>query len=110
MGSFLGTAASRTEQLVDEVNALGTPDVDNGDEVRSTLMTAFEQVIALFNSAKSDIEALSVDDPAALVAGLEAVGTKLQEAGTGISSSFNDLSSPELDEASADAPSCEGVV
>ena len=110
LGSFLGTAASRTEQLVDEVNALGTPDVDNGDEVRSTLVTAFEQVIALFNSAKSDIEALSVDDPAALVAGLEAVGTKLQEAGTGISSSFNDLSSPELDEASADAPSCEGVV
>lgn len=110
LGSFLGTAAARTEQLVDDVNALGTPDVDNGDDVRSTLTTAFDQVVELFNSAKSDIEALSVDDPAALVAGFEAAAAKLQEAGTGISSSFEDLSSPELDDAAADAPSCEGVI
>jgi hypothetical protein len=110
LGSFLGTAAARTEQLVDDVNALGTPDVDNGDDVRSALTTAFEQVVELFNSAKSDIEALSVDDPAALLAGLEATATKLQEAATGISTSFDELSSPELDEVAAGAPSCAGVI
>lgn len=110
LGSFLGTLAGRTEQLVDEVNALGTPDVDNGDEVRSVLTRAFEQVVELFNEARSDIEGLSTEDPAALNEGFAAAGTKLQEAATGITASLDDLSSPELDEAAADAPSCDGVV
>ena len=110
LAAFLGTAGTRTERLVDDVNALGTPDVDNGDGVRTALTSAFEKVVELFNDAKTEIEGLSADDPAALVEGFTAAATNLQEAATGISTSFDDLSSPELDEASADAPSCEGVV
>ncbi|MDQ3210957.1 MAG: hypothetical protein M3Q20_07190 [Actinomycetota bacterium] len=110
LGSFLGTAAARTEQLLDEVNELGTPDVDNGDDVRSALTTAFEQVVTLFNEAKTDIEGLSVDDPAALTEGFAAAGTNLQEAATGIGTSLEDLSSPDLEEAAAAAPSCKGVI
>ncbi len=110
LAAFLGIAGTRTEQLVDDVNALGAPDVENGDGVRTALTSAFEKVVELFNDAKTEIEGLSADDPAALVEGFTAAATNLQEAATGISTSFDDLSSPELDEASADAPSCEGVV
>jgi hypothetical protein len=110
LGSFLGTLADRTEQLLDDVNALGTPDVDNGDEVRTALTAAFEQVVVLFRDARSEIEGLSTEDPAALAEGFATAGTKLQEAAAGISASFEDLASPDLEEAAADAPSCEGVI
>lgn len=64
----------------------------------------------LFRDARSEIEGLSTEDPAALAEGFATAGTKLQEAAAGISSSFQDLSSPDLKEAGADAPSCAGVI
>ena len=110
LGTFLGALADRTEQLLDEVDALGTPDVGNGEDVKTALTTAFEQVVVLFRDARSEIEGLSTEDPAALAEGFATAGTKLQEAAAGISSSFQDLSSPDLEEAGADAPSCAGVI
>jgi hypothetical protein len=53
---------------------------------------------------------LSTDDPAALAEGFTEVGTQLQEAGTDISASFDDLQSPELDEAAADVEACSGII
>lgn len=108
--TFVSGLSDRTHELIDEVEALGTPDVENGEEVRSTLTGAFETVVAAFDEAEADIEALPTDDPAALVQGFTDVGTKLQEAGTEISTSFGDIQSPELDEAAADVEACSGVI
>jgi hypothetical protein len=108
--TFVSGLSDRTHELIDEVEALGTPDVENGEEVRSNLTGAFETVVAAFDEAEADIEALPTDDPAALVQGFTDVGTKLQEAGTEISTSFGDIQSPELDEAAADVEACSGVI
>lgn len=108
--TFVSGLSDRTHELIDEVEALGTPDVENGEEVRSTLTGAFETVVAAFDQAEADIEALPTDDPAALVQGFTDVGTKLQDAGTEISTSFGDIQSPELDEAAADVEACSGVI
>lgn len=108
--TFVSGLSDRTHELIDDVEALGTPDVENGEEVRSTLTGAFETVVAAFDEAEADIEALPTDDPAALVQGFTDVGTKLQEAGTEISTSFGDIQSPELDEAAADVEACSGVI
>jgi hypothetical protein len=107
--SFLAALSDRSQRLVDEVDALGTPDVDNGEDVRSALTSAIEQVVTLFDEARSDIAALATDDLAALEEGFIAAGAKLQEAAVGISGSLDGLSSPELKEAAADAPSCDEV-
>ncbi len=107
--SFLAALSDRSQRLVDEVDALGTPDVDNGEDVRSALTSAIEQVVTLFDEARSDIAALATDDLAALEEGFIAAGAKLQEAAVGISGSLDGLSSPELKEAAADAPSCAEV-
>lgn len=108
--TFVSGLSDRTHELIDDVEALGTPDVENGEEVRSTLTGAFETVVAAFDEAEADIDAISTDDPAALVQGFTDVGTKLQEAGTEISTSFGDIQSPELDEAAADVEACSGVI
>ena len=108
--SFLGTMSDRTQQLIDDVEALGTPDVENGEQVKTAFVGAFQQVVDLFDSAKSDVEKLSTDDPAALAEGFATAATKLQEAGADIGASFNDLSSEELDTAAQEAASCAGVI
>jgi predicted small secreted protein len=110
LAAFVGDLSIRTQQLIDEVEALGTPDVENGDEVRATLTSAFERVVEAFDQAEADIEALSTDDRAALAEGFTEVGTQLQAAGTDISASFEDLQSPELDEAAADVEACSGII
>ncbi|HWC69888.1 MAG TPA: hypothetical protein VG993_01870 [Actinomycetota bacterium] len=108
--AFLDEIRQRTRQLIDDVEALGTPDVDNGGEVRSALVGTFQQVVDLFDQAKADIEALPTDDPAAMAAGFAEIGTKLQQAGTEIQSSLDGFESPELDEAAAEATACDGVI
>lgn len=110
LSSFVAELSDRTQELIDEVEALGTPEVENGEEVRTALTGAFEQVVAAFDEAEADIDGLSTDDPAALAEGFSEVATKLQEAGTEISTSFDDLQSPELDEAAADVEACSGVI
>lgn len=110
LATFVADLSARTQQLIDDVNALGTPDVENGEEIRSRLTSGFEQVVAAFDEAEADIDALSTDDPAALAEGFTEVGTQLQEAGTDISASFDDLQSTELDEAAADVEACSGLV
>lgn len=107
---FLDEITARTGQLIDEVEALGTPDVDNGDSVRTAIVGAFQKVVVLFDEAKADIEGLSADDPAALIEGFTQVGTKLQEAGNDIQNSLSEFESPELSEAVAEAEACAGVV
>ena len=108
--TFVSELSDRTHERIDDVEALGTPDVENGEEVRSTLTGAFETVAAAFDEAEADIDAISTDDPAALVQGFTDVGTKLQEAVTEISTSFGDIQSPELVEAAADVEACSGVI
>ncbi len=110
LAAFVGDLSDRTQQLIDDVDALGTPDVENGEQVRSTLTGAFEQVVTAFDQAEADIDGLSTDDPAALAEGFTEVATKLQNAGNEISTSFDDLQSPELDEAAADVEACSGIV
>lgn len=109
LSAFLGDAAARTRQLIDEVKALGVPGVDNGDEVRSTFASAFDRVVELFETTRAEVERLSADDPAALAQGFAEAGAKLQQAGSEIGESFADLSSPELDEAAAEAQSCAAI-
>ena len=107
---FLDDIKARTQQLIDEVEELGTPEIENGESVRSAMVGAFQNVVDLFVEAKADIEGLSTDDPAGLVQGFTQVGTKLQEAGADIQNSLADFESPELSEAAADADACAGVV
>jgi hypothetical protein len=107
---FLDELSARTQQLIDDVQALGTPDVGNGEEVRTTLTGAFEQVIALFDEAKADIEALDTGDPAAMAQGFGEIASKLQEAGTEIQGSLSGFESPELDEAAEGVEACGAVL
>ncbi len=81
----MGTAGTRTQALVDEVEALGTPDVENGEEVRTALTGAFEQVVAAVRRGRRPTsKGSSTDDPAALAEGFTEVASEAAGSGTEI--------------------------
>ena len=108
--SFLGDAVVATQGLAEEVRALGSPDVDGGDEIAVTFVGAFEQVEDLFAVSQDDVEALSTDDPAALAEGLQEVATNLEAGGEQIASVFDTLPEDDVDVNPEDIPSCQGLV
>lgn len=107
--AFVDELAAATEDLIDDVQALGTPDVGNGEDVRTTLIGAFEQVITLLDEAKADIEALDTGDPVAMMQGFGEVVARLQEARAEIQRSLSGFESPELDEAAEGVEACGAV-
>lgn len=107
--SFLGDAVVATQGLADEVRALGSPDVDGGDEIAVTFVGAFERVEDLFATSQSDVEALSTDDPAALAEGLQGVATNLEAGGEQIATVFDTLPEDDVDVNPEDIPSCQGL-
>lgn len=107
--TFLGEAVAATQGLAEEVRALGAPDVDGGEEISVTFVSAFEQVEDLFATSKADVEALSTDDPAALAEGFQEIATNLQTGGEEIASVFETLPEDDLDVNPEDIPACAGI-
>lgn len=106
---FLGEAVTATQGLAEEVRGLGTPDVDGGEEIATTFVNAFEQVEDLFATSKSDVEALSTDDPAALAEGFQEIATNLEAGGEEIATVFDTLPEDDIDVNPEDIPACAGL-
>lgn len=107
--TFLDDAVVSTQGLADDVRSLGTPDVDGGEEISVTFVSAFEQVEDLFATSKADVEALSTDDPAALIEGFQEVATNLETGGEEIATVFDTLPEDDIDVNPEDIPSCAGL-
>lgn len=108
--AFLGDAAAETQALTDEIRALGTPDVEGGEEMVLGFVSALEQAEDLFATTQDEIEALPTDDPAALTQGFEEAGAKLTDAATQIGATFDDLENAELTAAAKDEPACADIL
>ena len=96
-----------TDTLISSLDAAGTPDVADGDQIRSTLSDSFAQARAALEDAKNQIDALSVDDPQAFATELTNIGTAIQTSMNGITGSLSGLSAPELEQAAANEPACQ---
>ena len=96
-----------TDTLISSLDAAGTPDVADGDQIRSTLSDSFEQARTALEDAKNQIDALSVDDPQAFATELTNIGTAIQTSMNGITGSLSGLAAPELEQAAANEPACQ---
>ena len=98
-----------TDTLISNLDAAGTPDIENGEEIRSSLSASFEQARSALDDAKTQVEALSVDDPAAFGTELQNIGTAIQSSMSGITGSLSGLAAPELEQAAANEPACSAL-
>ena len=104
--TYLDDVITATQSMIAEVNAIGTPEVDNGAEVVAAVNNSFLQAQAVLEDASSQVQALSADDPVAFGTALIDLGTSLESSMAGVGDSLGALDSQELSEAAAAAPAC----
>lgn len=97
--------ADGSQQMVDGLEAAGTPDVADGERVATAALTAFVSMEEAMAGLQPMIDALDADFsmfPAEAAAILEAAEAAFEKADAGLT----ELETPELDEASETAPAC----
>jgi hypothetical protein len=109
--TFLDDAIGFTDDLIVDLEAAGVPDTESGEETAERLVAGIGDVRALFSGARDDTAALPADDPQAVAAGLQDIGTALQESATAVGANFQEvlgsIEDPELSEAFETAAPCQ---
>jgi hypothetical protein len=106
---FLTSTVDGTKAMVSDIEALGVPDVDGGDEVASTLSAALGEVVTLFQGALDNVEGLSTDDPAGMTTALTDLATNISQGSTEIGDALSGLDTPELETAANDSEACAAI-
>jgi hypothetical protein len=109
MVGFLDDVVTATDSAISEVEAVGVPDVEDGEAAAETVLTALRDSKAVFEDARDRVDGLSTADPAAFSEELQALGTDLQTSMSGIGGQLDQFASPELKEAANDVPACDQV-
>jgi methyl-accepting chemotaxis protein len=109
--SAAGDVKESTQQLVDDIRALGAPETDGGEEIRSTLDTLSTTLETEADEIEAAVEGISgiTGLPSAIstvTASLSAMGTAFSEALQAIGQA--DVGG-ELQSALEDSPECAGI-
>jgi hypothetical protein len=109
--SAAGDVQSATDDLVDDLRGLGTPDTESGEEVRSaldSLSTTLEAEADEIEAAVEDVSGLT-DLPGAITA----VSASLSAMGSAFASTLQTVQGAdvegELQAALEDSPECAGI-
>jgi hypothetical protein len=103
---FLDDAIASTDQMLEQVDEVGVPDVENGEEVHQQLAGALQSSRDVLADARDTVDQLDSDDPQAMSQGLEELGASIQSAFADISSPLESLENEELDEAFSENAAC----
>jgi hypothetical protein len=109
MVGFLDDVIIATDSVIEEVENVGVPDVEDGEATAETVLTALSDSRDVFADARDRVDGLATDDPTAFTEELQTLGTDLQTSLAGIGEELDRFDSPELDEASENVPECEQV-
>lgn len=102
---------SSTEQLVDDLRDLGSPDTDSGDEIRSSL----ESLSTTLQTEAGNIEEAvdGISGITGIASAITAVSTSLSAMGRAFASSLQTIEAAdvggELQSALEDSPECAGI-
>ena len=103
---FLDGTIDDTDELLDEVEEAGTPDVDGGEEFADDVQDTYDQAREAFVNARNEVEQLPTDDP-------ETFGQKASELGSllgQVLSNFEPPRNEEMEQAFDDADACDDVI
>lgn len=105
---FLDDAVSASDQLVEDVEAAGTPDTDNGEEAADALQAAAEGARDQLAEAQENVADLPTDSPQAFGQAADEFGNDVRSALEGVGDGLQDIDTPELDEAIDKEEACQG--
>ena len=108
LGGFLGDAVTASDDLVQQVEAAGVPDAENGQEAADALQKAAQDARDELAKAQSDVEDLPTDDRAAFGTAADELGNGVRTALGEVGSGLEDIESEELDKAFDEESACQG--
>jgi hypothetical protein len=106
---FLDTTITRTDQMLNEVEAAGNPAVDDGETIARDFRAELAKIKPIFEDAREKAAALP-DDPQGFAEGAQEIGTAMADAGDQVGAEFESsdkFNSPELEQAFNDDPACQ---
>ena len=106
---YLGQVIGATDTLIADVDAAGVPDVDAADALVAAVNGSFQDAKTVLEDARTQVEALTTDDPQAFATELNEIGVAIQSSLGGIGDSLSELETPELSEAVQGEPACQDV-
>ena len=107
--SFLGAIVGDTESAVKQLEAAGTPDVTNGDQIAGAIVAAFSQVRDALRQAQNQAAALPTDSPEAFKNAATDLGNSIRSSMSAIGGSLSNLKSPDLEAAAKSEPACASL-
>jgi hypothetical protein len=105
---FLDDAVSASEQLVEDVDAAGVPDTENGEDAAEALQGAAEGARDQLAEAQENVGDLPTDSPQAFGEAADQFGNDVRSALEGVGDGLQDIDTPELDEAIDEEEACQG--
>lgn len=105
---FLDDAVAASDQLVDDVDAAGSPDTENGEDAADALQGAAEGARDRLAEAQENVADLPTDSPQAFGDAADKFGNDVRSALEGVGDGLQDIDTPELDEAIDQEEACQG--
>jgi hypothetical protein len=107
--NFLTAVSTDTDRALTKLQAAGSPNVDNGKAISTTIVAAFGQLKTAVGTALTQAKNLSTSSPQAFQKGATALGGTVQSSLSGISTSLGKLKSADLEKAAAKERACTSL-
>jgi hypothetical protein len=108
--TLISKLTSTVQQFATTVEAAGTPDVPNGDQIKSQLDAYLTRYTALFQEAESQAHALPTSSPQALNSAAESLARNAQQKRAELQQPDLIGNSPELKQAAEQTPACQPLL
>lgn len=109
--SFLRAISGDTDTAVSKLQSAGSPNVKNGKQISSAIVSAFTQLKSAMHQAVTQADQLPTGSATAFKNGAVALGTNVRNSMTGIGQHLqaSTIKSPELQTAAKNEPSCQQI-
>jgi hypothetical protein len=111
--TLFADAADATDDLVQDLEDAGVPDIEDGDELTELFLENFSNVRDAFIRARDDAEDLPVDDAEDFADAAQSILDDIDIASTDVETAFNEASTEldvsEFEEAFADEDACVAI-
>jgi len=105
---FVDDAVTATDDLRQEVEEAGEPDIDGGGDVAEALQDAVDDIQSRLETAGDEVKDIPADNPEDYRAAVDDFVTNLRSTLEGIDEHFEDVDAPDLDMALDEASACQG--
>ncbi len=106
---FLSAASTSADAAVTKLQGAGSPNVNNGKQISTSLVTAFNTLSSALKQAETSTNSLSTSSKTAFAAGAKSIQTNIQNSIQGMLSSLSALKSADLQTAAKNEPACTSL-